>query len=197
MPDISRRVRALNQQRAARGLPVLLLHTDAAQALGKRRVDVWDLGVDFLTIVGHKVRPWRPPSCPPGGETHPCPLKLTSEQSLWHCSSFAPQHWVHLPRARPRHQRTDASRPCPWQLGGEPGRAETLGAQWGCWAAQLVPGSRGSQARLGGRCGGGGGAEVSGGFSQEVRVLCPRREHVQSPGQPLTPRQGRKMQVRE
>uniref|UniRef100_A0A4X1T495 Selenocysteine lyase n=1 Tax=Sus scrofa TaxID=9823 RepID=A0A4X1T495_PIG len=54
VPDISRRVRALNQQRAARGLPVLLLHTDAAQALGKRRVDVWDLGVDFLTIVGHK-----------------------------------------------------------------------------------------------------------------------------------------------
>lgn len=31
------------------------MHTDAAQALGKRRVDVEDLGVDFLTIVGHKV----------------------------------------------------------------------------------------------------------------------------------------------
>lgn len=37
----------------------MLVHTDAAQALGKRRVDVRDLGVDFLTIVGHKV-------CPPG-----------------------------------------------------------------------------------------------------------------------------------
>uniref|UniRef100_A0A8C4FEK1 Selenocysteine lyase n=1 Tax=Catagonus wagneri TaxID=51154 RepID=A0A8C4FEK1_9CETA len=54
VPEISRRVRALNPQRAAHGLPVLLLHTDAAQALGKRRVDVQDLGVDFLTIVGHK-----------------------------------------------------------------------------------------------------------------------------------------------
>lgn len=32
----------------------MLVHTDAAQALGKRRVDVRDLGVDFLTIVGHK-----------------------------------------------------------------------------------------------------------------------------------------------
>ncbi|KAM8788827.1 selenocysteine lyase isoform 2-T2 [Rhynchonycteris naso] len=54
IPEISRRVKALNQQRAASGLPVILLHTDAAQALGKRRVDVGDLGVDFLTIVGHK-----------------------------------------------------------------------------------------------------------------------------------------------
>ncbi|XP_065773235.1 selenocysteine lyase isoform X4 [Muntiacus reevesi] len=54
VPEISRRVRALNQQRAAGGLPGVLVHTDAAQALGKRRVDVRDLGVDFLTIVGHK-----------------------------------------------------------------------------------------------------------------------------------------------
>ncbi|XP_010946423.1 selenocysteine lyase isoform X1 [Camelus ferus] len=54
VPEISRRIRALNQQRAARGLPGVLMHTDAAQALGKRHVDVRDLGVDFLTIVGHK-----------------------------------------------------------------------------------------------------------------------------------------------
>ncbi|XP_023980243.1 selenocysteine lyase isoform X5 [Physeter macrocephalus] len=54
VPEISRRVRALNQQRAAGGLPGVLVHTDAAQALGKRRVDVRDLGVDFLTVVGHK-----------------------------------------------------------------------------------------------------------------------------------------------
>ncbi|XP_059559694.1 selenocysteine lyase isoform X1 [Myotis daubentonii] len=54
VPEISRRVKALNQERAASGLPAVLLHTDAAQALGKRRVDVEDLGVDFLTIVGHK-----------------------------------------------------------------------------------------------------------------------------------------------
>uniref|UniRef100_G1LPK1 Selenocysteine lyase n=1 Tax=Ailuropoda melanoleuca TaxID=9646 RepID=G1LPK1_AILME len=52
--DISQRIKALNQKRAASRLPVILLHTDAAQALGKRRVDVEDLGVDFLTIVGHK-----------------------------------------------------------------------------------------------------------------------------------------------
>ncbi|XP_017895825.1 PREDICTED: selenocysteine lyase isoform X2 [Capra hircus] len=54
VPEISRRVRALNQQRAAGGLPEVLMHTDAAQALGKQHVDVRDLGVDFLTIVGHK-----------------------------------------------------------------------------------------------------------------------------------------------
>ncbi|KAM9030979.1 selenocysteine lyase [Sarcophilus harrisii] len=52
--EISRRIKALNQTRAASGLPAVLVHTDAAQALGKRRVDVQDLGVDYLTIVGHK-----------------------------------------------------------------------------------------------------------------------------------------------
>nr|XP_012807830.2 selenocysteine lyase isoform X1 [Jaculus jaculus] len=52
--ELSERVRALNQKRAASGLPRVLMHTDAAQALGKRRVDVEDLGMDFLTIVGHK-----------------------------------------------------------------------------------------------------------------------------------------------
>ncbi|ERE85900.1 selenocysteine lyase [Cricetulus griseus] len=54
VPEISRRIKALNQSRAASGLPQVLVHTDAAQALGKRRVDVEDLAVDFLTIVGHK-----------------------------------------------------------------------------------------------------------------------------------------------
>ncbi|XP_055964299.1 selenocysteine lyase isoform X1 [Sorex fumeus] len=54
VPEISRRVAALNAQRVAAGLPAILLHTDAAQALGKQRVDVGELGVDFLTIVGHK-----------------------------------------------------------------------------------------------------------------------------------------------
>ena len=33
----------------------ILLHTDAAQAIGKVKVDVGDLEVDYLTIVGHKV----------------------------------------------------------------------------------------------------------------------------------------------
>ncbi|KAM4836116.1 selenocysteine lyase [Thomomys bottae] len=54
VPEISQRIKVLNQRRAACGLPRVLVHTDAAQALGKRRVDVEDLGVDFLTIVGHK-----------------------------------------------------------------------------------------------------------------------------------------------
>ena len=34
------------------GIPI---HTDAAQALGKIPVDVVDLGVDFLTVAGHKL----------------------------------------------------------------------------------------------------------------------------------------------
>ncbi|GFY34890.1 selenocysteine lyase [Trichonephila clavipes] len=37
-----------------RSLSPILLHTDAAQAIGKIKVDVQDLDVDFLTIVGHK-----------------------------------------------------------------------------------------------------------------------------------------------
>ncbi|XP_063965195.1 selenocysteine lyase-like [Lytechinus pictus] len=35
-------------------LPRILLHTDAAQTIGKIRVDVDDLNADYLTIVGHK-----------------------------------------------------------------------------------------------------------------------------------------------
>ncbi|KAK7813387.1 hypothetical protein U0070_007956 [Myodes glareolus] len=62
VPEISRRIKALNQSRVASGLPRVLVHTDAAQALGKRRVDVEDLGVDFLTIVGHKVCVQGPPA---------------------------------------------------------------------------------------------------------------------------------------
>jgi len=31
------------------------VHTDAAQAIGKIPVDVTDLDVDYLTVVGHKV----------------------------------------------------------------------------------------------------------------------------------------------
>ena len=33
----------------------LFLHTDAAQAIGKIKVDVANLQVDYLSIVGHKV----------------------------------------------------------------------------------------------------------------------------------------------
>lgn len=50
--EICQRVRAVNKQRPR---PRILLHTDAAQAVGKMRVDVNDLGVDYMTIVGHKV----------------------------------------------------------------------------------------------------------------------------------------------
>ncbi|XP_028925107.1 selenocysteine lyase isoform X2 [Ornithorhynchus anatinus] len=52
--EISQRIQASNQKRAAAGLPRIYVHTDAAQIVGKRRVDVQELGVDFLTIVGHK-----------------------------------------------------------------------------------------------------------------------------------------------
>lgn len=49
---ISEKVKHLNLSR--KQLPQILLHTDAAQAIGKIEVDVEDLGVDYLTIVGHK-----------------------------------------------------------------------------------------------------------------------------------------------
>ncbi|XP_026119762.1 selenocysteine lyase [Carassius auratus] len=51
--DICQRVREVNKQRAA-SAPRILLHTDAAQAIGKIRVDAHELGVDYITIVGHK-----------------------------------------------------------------------------------------------------------------------------------------------
>lgn len=53
LQEICQRIKSLNKQRERLRI---LLHTDAAQALGKIRVDVSDLGVDYLTIVGHKVR---------------------------------------------------------------------------------------------------------------------------------------------
>ena len=55
--EISNMIRRVNLQNTAnsRG-PVhrILLHTDAAQSLGKVAVDVSQLGVDLLSIVGHK-----------------------------------------------------------------------------------------------------------------------------------------------
>uniref|UniRef100_A0A8C5GUV5 Selenocysteine lyase n=1 Tax=Gouania willdenowi TaxID=441366 RepID=A0A8C5GUV5_GOUWI len=48
---ICQRVKSLNKQRDHLRI---LLHTDAAQALGKIPVDACELGVDYLTIVGHK-----------------------------------------------------------------------------------------------------------------------------------------------
>ncbi|XP_063058071.1 selenocysteine lyase isoform X2 [Engraulis encrasicolus] len=49
--EICQRVRAATKQRTH---PRILLHTDAAQAIGKISVDARDMGVDYLTIVGHK-----------------------------------------------------------------------------------------------------------------------------------------------
>ncbi|KAM4694975.1 selenocysteine lyase isoform 2-T2 [Discoglossus pictus] len=54
VPDLSQRLASISQERASQGLPRILLHTDAAQALGKVEVDVQELGVNYLTIVGHK-----------------------------------------------------------------------------------------------------------------------------------------------
>ncbi|XP_034337305.2 selenocysteine lyase isoform X2 [Magallana gigas] len=46
------RVKQINTSRKT--IPKILLHTDAAQAIGKIPVSVQDLGADYLTIVGHK-----------------------------------------------------------------------------------------------------------------------------------------------
>lgn len=43
-----------NSLRLEKGLSPVLVHTDAAQAIGKIKVDCKELGVDYLTIVGHK-----------------------------------------------------------------------------------------------------------------------------------------------
>ncbi|KAM9128043.1 selenocysteine lyase isoform 2-T3 [Pangshura tecta] len=52
--ELSQRIQILNQNRMALGLPRILMHTDAAQMIGKGQVNGQDLGVDYLTIVGHK-----------------------------------------------------------------------------------------------------------------------------------------------
>ena len=45
----------LKQYCAENGHSPILFHTDAAQAIGKIPVNVDALGVDYLTLVGHKV----------------------------------------------------------------------------------------------------------------------------------------------
>ncbi|GAU97952.1 hypothetical protein RvY_09167 [Ramazzottius varieornatus] len=52
--EIARQLRPINSKRKECNLPVVLVHTDSAQAVGKMPVSTEELGVDFLTIVGHK-----------------------------------------------------------------------------------------------------------------------------------------------
>ena len=51
--EIMSKCREWVKEKRPEGLP-LFGHTDAAQCIGKMRVDVEKLGVDYLTIVGHK-----------------------------------------------------------------------------------------------------------------------------------------------
>ena len=51
-----RKIRQLNAIREKQGFCEILIHTDAAQAIGKVSVDAQALGIDYLTIVGHKVK---------------------------------------------------------------------------------------------------------------------------------------------
>ncbi|CAG2114894.1 unnamed protein product [Medioppia subpectinata] len=52
--EIGANLAKTNAQRVANGLPKVGFHCDAAQAIGKVEVDVQDLRLDYLTIVGHK-----------------------------------------------------------------------------------------------------------------------------------------------
>lgn len=52
--EIGRKLSIINTVRTKSNLPKIVLHSDAAQAIGKIPVDVESLRVDFMTIVGHK-----------------------------------------------------------------------------------------------------------------------------------------------
>ena len=51
--ELMREIKKLNLTESERICP-LFVHSDAAQAIGKIKVDVDELQVDYLTIVGHK-----------------------------------------------------------------------------------------------------------------------------------------------
>uniref|UniRef100_A0A8C4HXP0 Selenocysteine lyase n=1 Tax=Dicentrarchus labrax TaxID=13489 RepID=A0A8C4HXP0_DICLA len=86
--EICQRVRSLNKQREQLRV---LVHTDAAQALGKIRVDACELGVDYLTIVGHKFYAPRIGALyvnGPGTRTPLCPMLFGGGQER----NFRPGH---------------------------------------------------------------------------------------------------------
>ncbi|KAF1580335.1 Selenocysteine lyase, partial [Eudyptes moseleyi] len=102
--ELSQRVHALNQQRAVEGLPRILVHTDAAQMIGKGRVDVQELGVDYLTIVGHKFYGPRIGALyvrGPGTTTplHPMLFGGGQERSFRPGGSLMEPVWVFFPQA--------------------------------------------------------------------------------------------------
>ncbi|XP_049957128.1 selenocysteine lyase-like isoform X2 [Schistocerca serialis cubense] len=52
--EIAKCLKKINAERANICLPQILLHTDAAQGIGKISVNFETLNVDYLTVVGHK-----------------------------------------------------------------------------------------------------------------------------------------------
>ncbi|NXE91340.1 SCLY lyase, partial [Menura novaehollandiae] len=104
IPELSQQIRALNQRRAGEGLPRILVHSDAAQMIGKGRVDVQELGVDYLTIVGHKFHGPRIGAlyaCGPGTTTplHPMLFGGGQERSFRPGGSLVEPVWVFSPQA--------------------------------------------------------------------------------------------------
>lgn len=52
---LSQKLKELNQERAAKGLPRILLHTDGVQAPNCIKIDLQELGADLLTLSAHKI----------------------------------------------------------------------------------------------------------------------------------------------
>lgn len=54
LQEIHKSIHDINIYRLKNKMSKIYLHSDAAQAIGKIPVDIRELGVDYLTIVGHK-----------------------------------------------------------------------------------------------------------------------------------------------